>query len=157
MERLENISHLRQLLFHDNDLIELMQNKGFVYVMAKVKERFCNINDFDEKVITKGLEIRFSSMNHLVNKAGKLSDGWRNLLMRRIYWALFGEEMDSEDTRYARRAGLGSSISDYDISQQDKIIEIMCNLEKKVLCNELKNYDQACQYVDALISEIFNK
>jgi len=156
MERLESISQLRNLLINDIDLNELMHQKGFSYVLRKIKERFCNLKDFDEKIISEEVEVRFSSINHLLDKEGKFKIGWKNLLMRRIYWKLFGEEMDSEDKRYARRAGLGSSILDYDIKQRGQILEITDILESKVLSNELKNQKQANQYIDFLIYEKFN-
>lgn len=156
MEKLESISRLRQLLFLDNDLIELMQHKGLTYVLTKLKERFCNIDEFDEEIINKEVEVRFSSINHLVDKDGKFKSGWKDLLMRRIYWKLFEEVMDSEEKKYARRAGLGTCISDYDVSQRIRINEISELLENKILSNELKNQEQASQFVDFLIYEKFN-
>jgi len=157
MERLESISHLRQLLFNDVDLFQLMQYKGFSYVLAKMKERFSNINDFDENTIIKELELRISSINRLLDKEGKFSDGWKIHIGRNIYWKLFADEMDSEDKKYARRAGLGSSILHFDGVDRIKVSEIMASIEKRVINNELKDFEQANQFVDALIYEMFSK
>jgi hypothetical protein len=157
MERLESTSHLRQLLFNDVDLLQLIQYKGFSYVLTNMKERFSNINDFDENIIIKELELRISSINRLLDKEGKFSDGWKIHIGRNIYWKLFAEEMDSEDKKYARRAGLGSSILHFDGVERVKVSEIMVNLEKRILNNELKNIEQANQFVDALIYEEFKK
>ena len=155
MERLESISHLRQLLFNDADLFQLMRYKGFSYVLAEIKKRFSNINDFDEKIIIKELELRMASVNHLLDNKGKFSDSWKNQIGRSIYWRLFADTMDSEDERYARRAGLGSSILDFDGVERVKVSEIMTSLEIRVLNNELKDINQAKQFVDALIHEKF--
>lgn len=157
MERLESISHLRQLLVNDIDLNELMQNKGFSYVLSKLKERFCNFNDFDEEIIEKEVDVRFSAINHLIDKEGKLKTDWKVLIMKKIYWKLFEQEMDSEDKKYARRAGLGSSMLHFDGIDRVKVLDILANLEKGVINNELKNLEQANQFVDALIYEMFSK
>lgn len=157
MEKIESIFHLRQILFNDVDLIQMMQNKGFRYVISKIKERFSNINDFDEETIIHEIELRISSINRLVDQEGKFSDGWKIYFGRNIYWRLFADEMDSEDKKYARRAGLGSSILHFDGVERVKVSEIMASLEKRVVNNELKDSEQANQFIDSLIYEKFKK
>lgn len=155
MRHLESIEHLIFLLNTDPEIKTLLQKKGFNFAMNKIKGRFSNIQDFDEKHINKLIRIRDCMINHLVDEENKLTPRWKNLVLSNFYYTLYAEEMDSEDKRYARRAGVWRFIDEYKEPHRSRIEEIIEELSEKASTNTIKNGEELMQYSWYLFYKLF--
>jgi len=159
MIQLKNISHFIYLLFHDSEFSEIMMRITDYdeSVLEELNRRFTNIDKFNINDIYDQIRIKKATINSLIDKHGKFDDVYKKLILKEIYARLYFHDMHPDEIKSDRKAGMGSNVTDFNTYHIEQISTFLVDLNHKVLCNELKNYEQASQAADLFVSQLSGK
>ena len=150
--KLESLQHLCYILYSNKDITEIIRSHYPETVYKKLTELFDNIKEFDSSEIMEQIEIRSSSMNKLKNNWNdELNSTWWHLIMSKFYLGI--AHRSSEERKDNKKAGICRFKEYYDKRHWQVYDDFTNKLSEQVKNNELKTYEEACQFTSSYLYE----